>query len=209
MAKIVIRTLSLIFISFQLGCQLAPTRYSEHSEGQWQAKVLVKDHAKSESFIVNMDAYAVRDQFLRMDITAALGTPVASLVLQGEQISYILPQQKRYFEGPSSGRALSPILAVPVDPQIFYSLLFDVPPKQKGWTCAKDQKGFLKKCEQSKTGITVTWKERKGRRKNIFIDHKKASLQMNVSWFKPSLDAKKGLFVLKAPSRFKKYRLKK
>lgn len=193
---------------FLTGCQLVPTKYDEHTEGQWEAKVLIKDHVKSKSFIVKVDAFAVRDQSLRLDVTAALGTPVASLVLAGDEVKYILPRQKKYYEGQSSPKVLRPILSVPVDPKLFYSLLFDVVPTDSAWACEKDKNGFLQECKNPDHGLNVSWKDRKGRKKSIYIEHKKASMQMNVTWFKPSLEGTQQVFSMTAPKKFKKYRIK-
>lgn len=182
-----------------------PTDYSSHKEGQWGSKVLVKDKVKSKSFIVNVDIQAVRDQKLRMDVTAAMGTPVASLVLDADEVKYILFRQRRYYEGVASNKALKPILSVPLDPRLFYNLLFDQPIADKSWSCTKDEKGFLAVCESPAEGLKVTWKDRKGRRKAIYIEHDKASLQMNLSSFSPRADE---VFSLQAPKSFKKYRLR-
>ncbi len=182
-----------------------PTDYTTHNEGQWSSKVLVKDKVKSQSFIVNVDIQAVKNQKLRMDITAALGTPVAALVMNGDKVKYILFRQKKYYEGLASNRVLRPILSVPMNPQLMHHLLFDQPIVDKNWSCSKDKKGFLTICESPMEGLKIIWKDRKGRKKAIYIEHEKASLQMNISSFTPKADE---VFNLKAPKSFKKYRLR-
>ena len=198
----------IIFISFVFllaGCQMLPTKYSEHSEGQWGSKVLVKDKKKSKSFIVNVDIQARKNKQLRMDVTAALGTPVASLVLNDKEVKYILFRQKRFYSGTTNNRVLSPILSVPLNPQLFFNLLFDEPMADKNWSCAKDNKGFLVACENSQQDLKVTWKDRKGRRKAIHIEHSKADIQMNIKSFSPQAEE---VFHLKAPKSFKKYKVR-
>jgi hypothetical protein len=191
------------------GCTTTPpVKYSDVTEGQWEAKVLIKDHENAKSHIVNVDAYAVRGQNLRIDVTAALGTHVASLVLNGDEVRYILPRKKSYFEGKSSEKVLRPILSVPVDPRLFYSMLFDVAPEEEDWSCETSDKGFLSGCENRVQGLSVEWKDRNGRKKSVLVEHEKASLQMNVTWFKPSLDPEKNIFSLRAPKKFKRYRIK-
>ncbi|MEO0337277.1 MAG: hypothetical protein AAF202_12845, partial [Pseudomonadota bacterium] len=90
----------------------------------------------------------------------------------------------------------------------FYSMLFDVEPRQKDWSCNSSSQGFLKGCENSDQGLSVEWKDRSGRKKTIMVEHEKASLQMKVTDFKPSLDESKNFFALRAPKKFKKYRIK-
>ena len=119
-SRLVVLFVSLIVLG---GCQLMPTDYTTHNEGQWGSKVLVKDKVKSKSFIVNVDIQAIKDQKLRMDVTAALGTPVAALVMDDNEVKYILFKQKRFYEGQASSRALKPILSVPLNPRLLYNLL--------------------------------------------------------------------------------------
>ena len=195
-------------VIFLTGCSLVPTKYDEVQEGQWEAKVLVKDHENSKSYIVKMDAFAVRNQSLRIDVTAALGTPVASLVLLGDDVKYVLPRKKSYYEGKSSERVLKPILSVPVDPKLFYSMLFDIVPADESWSCEKSEQGFLTSCKHDAKGPVVDWKDRKGRKKSVYIKHKKASLQMNVTWFKPSIETDRDVFSLNAPKKYKKFRIR-
>lgn len=195
----------LLFVVLLAGCQMMPTKYSEHSEGQWGSKVLVKDKEKSKSFIVNVDIQARKNLQLRMDVTAALGTPVASIVLNGDKVEYILFRQKKFYSGVSNDRVLKPILSVPLDPQLFYNILFDEPVADKNWSCTKNQKGFLVNCENLQQGLKVTWKDRKGRKKSIHIEHARAEIQMNIKSFTPRAD---DVFVLKAPPSFRKYRVR-
>lgn len=195
----------LLTVLFIVGCQTMPTDYTTQTEGQWGSKVLVKDKVKSKSFIVNVDIQAVKDKKLRLDVTAALGTPVAALVMNEDQVKYILFRQKRYYEGESSSRVLKPILSVPLDPRLLFNVLFDQPIENKNWSCTKDEKGFLANCESPSEGLKVTWKDRKGRKKAIFIEHEKAELQMNISSFTPKAD---DVFSLKAPKSFTKYRIR-
>ena len=79
-----------LVVATSLGCQVMPTDYTDYNEGQWSSKVLVKDKTKSKSFIVNVDLQAIKNKNLRMDVTAALGTPVAAFVLNGDSVEYLL-----------------------------------------------------------------------------------------------------------------------
>ena len=75
----------------------------------------------------------------------------------------------------------------------------------KNWNCTKTEKGFLKSCENLDEGLRVSWKDRKGRKKSIFIEHARADIQMNIKSFTPQADE---VFTLKAPKSFKKYRVR-
>jgi hypothetical protein len=192
-------TAAVLFSS--VGCQMMPTQYSTYEQGQWEAKALIKDKAQSKSFVVHVDAQARKMKQLRLDVTAALGTPIASLVVNGDSLRYILFQQKKFFDGKANDKSLASVLSLPMDPRLLYNILFDEAFADKIWNCSKDKKGFVEKCVSSRDDLSITWKDRKGRRKTIFIQHPKAEIQMNILSFKPQVDE---VFELKTPPAFQK-----
>ena len=192
-----------VFVIF--GCATTPpVQYHKITSGEWEAKILVEDHERAQSHVLRMDAFAVRDQRLRLDVTAALGTPVASLVMKGEFLEYVLPQKRAFFQGRASSDALRSVLALPLDPHLFYSIFFDVVPKDKRWLCETSQSGFLSSCRNADLGLSVKWSDREGGRKKISIRHQKASLQMKVLSFRPLTSKGSTVFSLVLPKSYKK-----
>lgn len=193
----------LLFVSMTvlLGCQTFPTKYSDYEEGQWEARALIKDKTQSKSYVVHLDIHARKNKQLRMDVTAALGTPVASLALNDEKVRYILFQQKQFFDGRVSERSLSPILSVPLDPRLLYHVLFDEPFADKVWSCSQDKKGFVEKCQNPKDSFVIQWKDRKGKKKSVVIQHPNAEIQINILSFKEGVSE---VFDLKVPPTFQK-----
>ena len=190
------------------GCQSAPTKFENVSEGQWEGRVLIKDKKKNQSHVVSIDINAIKDEKIRINVTAAMGTPVAALVVDGTKTQYILFKQKAYYEGATQPKVLNPILAIEMDPRLLFSVLFDSEIKDKGWECLKDDKGYLKNCENKASALKIDWVERKGEKKTIKIDHVNASLQLNLNSFRPKVVARDDLFSLKAPAGFKTYTLR-
>ena len=190
-----------------LGCQVAPTRYSEMKEGQWEARALIRDKRSRKSFIVNLDINAVQKERMRVDVTAALGHPVASMVLQGSNLSYVLIETQEAYKGPAKAEALRPVLSIPLTPKYLYSVLFDFPIEDKRWTCTKTSDGFIEECKDRQSKTIVRWKDRKGRRKTVYIEHPTAALQINFNSFQPKVESRDNLFGLKIPDNFKLLRM--
>jgi len=200
------RKLGLLFLGgalFISGCAIAPTRYEEVKEGQWEARALIKDKRSRKSYIVNLDINAVQKERMRVDVTAALGHPVASMVLEGSNLSYVLLETQQAYKGPAKPEALRPVLSVPLSPKYLYSVVFDTPIEDKRWTCTRSSGGFIEECQNLGANMVVRWKDRKGRRKTVFIEHPTATLQINFNSFQPKVEARKNLFGLKIPDNFK------
>lgn len=190
------------------GCRSGPAvKLNQATEGQWRAKALVKDRERSRSFIVNMNFNAVKGGPSRMDVTSTLGTGVASLLVEPREVRYVLFESKRFYFGPPQAEVMRPILAIPFDPRWLHNLLFEEPITDKGWTCENDAGGFLQSCQDA-SGLKVSWSGRHGEHKTVMIDHPRASVQLNISSFRPKVEDRKDLFVLEAPEGYQKLRVR-
>lgn len=191
------------------GCKTAPPeKQIQISEGQWKTKALVKDKEQSRSYIVNINFNAIKNQKLRMDVTSALGTGVASMVVQDSEVRYILLDSKRFYFGQPQPNVMRPILAAPLDPRWLQSVLFDMPIPDKSWICSSDASGLVQECKEGASSLQVTWSGRVGQKKTIHIDHPKAHVQIIVQEFKPKVEDRKNLFNLEAPEGFQKLRVR-
>lgn len=184
-------------------CQTAPTRYSEKQEGYWQTKVLIKDKKKGKSYIVHVDMNARVGKNLRLDVTTPLGGHLASLVLNKDEVKYLVVKRKRFYTGKPTPRALQPLISVPLDPKLMYNILFDKPIAREGWSCSQTKENFLESCESKTENLTLRWTDRIMRRKTVHIEHPKANLQMNFFTYDEQIQDKKNLFSLDAPKSFK------
>ncbi|MCB0366077.1 MAG: hypothetical protein H6624_17885 [Bdellovibrionaceae bacterium] len=184
-------------------CQTTPTRYEDKNEGYWQTKVLIKDKKKNKSYIVHVDMNARVGENLRLDVTTPLGGHLASLVLNSEEVRYVVVKQKKFYSGKPTPKALQPLISVPLDPVLMYNILFDKPIAREGWTCAKSKESFLETCSSEKEQISLRWSDRVLNRKTVHIEHPKAELQMNFFTYDEHIQDKKNLFSLDAPKNFK------
>lgn len=196
---------SAVLVTIVLGCQTVPKKFDQFDQGQWQARALVRDKVKGKSHVVNLDLNAVKGEKLRMDVTSTVGIHVASLVLIGNDLKYALIRDKKFYQGRTSPSALQPVIAVPVDPHLFYNILFDQPVMAPNWKCSESE-GLVKECQNKVTKLSIRW-DRKGQFKTVFVEHEKGSLQLNFRSFESKVSDKAGLFELTAPKGFSQYRI--
>jgi hypothetical protein len=189
-----------------VACQTTPVRYEHETQGQWQAKALVRDKSERRSAIVNLEIRSIKHDKFRMDVTAALGHPVASLVIDGKEMTYVLFETKQYFRGTPSSASLKPVINVPLDPRIIDNIFFDEPITEKEWTCTRDRHNYLAECRRLTSDLVITWSERKGRRKLVNIENGTTLVQINVTSFQPKVEQNPNPFILNPPKSFKMIR---
>jgi hypothetical protein len=179
-----------------------PMKMDGINEGNWKAKALIRDKEQSRSYIVNLNFNVVRGQRLRMDVTSALNTGVASLVTDSKEVRYVIFDSKRFYFGRPQSDVMRPILSIPIDPRWIQNLLFDEAIPEKSWSCTKDSSGMVRECRDAGAGLKITWAQRMGPKKTVTIEHNKATVQINVQSFKSKVEDRKNLFVLEAPEGY-------
>lgn len=188
-------------------CASRPLKFVGVNEGHWKGKALIKDKEQGRSYIVYLNMNAKRDEAVRMDVTSTLGTGVAVLVASDKEVRYMLFDSKRFYFGTPREEVMRPILALPFDPRWLLNVLFEEPLPSKTWTC-KSSGGWLEECRDAQSGVKISWASRQGAKRNIFIEHTKASVQMNIESFEPKVEDRKNLFELEAPSGWQKLRVR-
>lgn len=189
------------------GCQTTgPVKYHQVEKGSWQTRILVRDKKKAQSFIVNVDLKAEASGKLRMDATSSFGQHLASLVINGKSVTYIVVPQKKYFKGKVSRTTLKRAIGVNINPNLLFPMIFEQPPASSDWICTKDKKGYLNKCLHEKDGIEMTWKNRDAGRKLVTFDHERAKIQMNFAGFDPEFLPTAKTYRLKIPRSFRRIR---
>jgi len=192
-----------------VGCASGPkVKVTQMTEGQWRAKALVKDREAARSYIVNLNMNAVKGERARMDVSSALGFGVASMLVEDQEVRYILFDSKRFYYGRPQPDVMRPIFSLPFDPRWLHNILFEIPIAEKSWTCVKDARGSLVECQDSVSTMKITWSGRSGDNKTITITHPKATLQINVNSVKPKVEDRKNLFQLEAPEGYQRLRVR-
>lgn len=197
--------LLLLFITIMLSAACSSFRvkdYSLEKSGEWMGKALIKDKKNNKSGIVNIKIRAVDQEKLRLDVTSPLGAHLASVLILGDEIEFLNVEEKVLYRGPSGETALKKFLKVPIAAKDFYNILFDHKFVDKNWTCALDGKGFLKLCEDKKSGLNIAWVIREGLKRTIALDYSTASVQMNLYSFNKEIIDSEKVFQIKAPTQF-------
>lgn len=188
-------------------CTTTPTHFSQLQEGQWRAKVLIRDKARNKSHIVYVDVMAVRPEKLRMEVTSPIGIHLASFAMNNGKVEYLLTRRKEFYRGRTSSENLQEVLQMPIDPRLLTKILFDEDLSGQGWQCKRDKKGFLSACEDDGQDLKLTWSNRERSRRTITFFTPKARVQMLLKGFKAKVEAKGNLFRLQAPKNFKVRRI--
>jgi hypothetical protein len=100
-----------------------------------EARVQVQDKAEKKTYTLMLEAVAMSPSRLRMDLTGGFGSPMGKLVMRGEQVGILIPQQKKAYIGTVSENAFKPLLPLEVSPRDLMNFLFGEVPKT--WFCEK------------------------------------------------------------------------
>ncbi|MDB2425907.1 hypothetical protein N9W41_00010 [bacterium] len=192
---------------FLTACQTTPVNYSQKTQGYWKAKALVNDKKNNINHIVYLEINAIKNKKLRMDIISPLGGHLASIILNGKKASYLNMEKKIIYTGRASARALAKVASVPIDPKLFYNVVFDLPVKNKSWNCINDEAGNIKLCKGLKTGTTISWGRTTDAKKSVFVENRKVKLQINFRSYKSEVEARSNLFEFKKIPGFKNIRI--
>lgn len=204
-SQIAISVFALVFFS---GCATVPPAYDYgKQEGEWEAKAQIRDLEKNKTNNVSLEVMAEKGKALRMEVTGSLGVSVASFLLKDNEVSYAIHTQKRFFSGPSSERALAPLLNVNVDPWWLYNVFFDLSLEFKDWICQRDSQDMVENCVRPKDGMKIVWSERQSEKKRVSISNEKFELQILVKGYKPKVQSPDKAFSLNPPDAYKRYKL--
>jgi hypothetical protein len=199
--QVSIITSSLLIL---VGCQTAPTKYETIDKGKWKSKLLVRDIRAGRSQIVNVDIIAVRPSKLRMEAVTSLGIHVASFVINGDQMKYILPREKKFYSGTATKQSMKSVIGVELDPKLLMNLIFEDAPPEKAWNCIRDEKGYLEDCINKKEQVKISWSDRDQARKRIALDSPQYQIQLSMADFSTKVEDKPELFDIVPPDDFKK-----
>jgi hypothetical protein len=180
---------------------MTTVRQDQATQGEWEARVLVRDKKQAKTFIVNADFWAVKPSQMRMDITTPLGMHVASIALNDSKMTYIVPQKKSFYEGQPTSQAFAKTLNFALDPKLIMHVLFDQPVQAKGWTC-KSEGSELSECAQN--NFKITWSNRKAKEKTVVISHAQYQIELKFHNFKVPSTMKPEIFTINKPTGFTK-----
>lgn len=193
---------------FFLGCASKQLKSIESSDSaSWETKAQIKDLKRNKEQTVSIDMYSVKNKNLRMEVSATLGYQVASVVMDPEQISYVVYPQKRFYNGRNSDNAFSKVLGISIHPMNLSNIAFESPIRGKGWTCSQNESGLLKSCENKDSKTQVQYVSREEGRKKVRI----LSPNFEMIWVLEAPDTsfqpKPEIFTLKVPNGYREVKI--
>ena len=91
----------------------------------WETKAQIRQIKENRVHNLSIDAFAIKNNKLRLEVSAALGIKVASVVIDREKVQAIIPSEKKFYTGVASQEVLTRALKLPIHPNIFYAMIFD------------------------------------------------------------------------------------
>lgn len=202
-------TLSLLLAACGSHPLRPPVPVGALQKAQWETKAVIRDLKANKSHTLDIDILGDYPGKLRMEVSALMGTQVASLALNEEEIQYTIYPQKKYFQGRASEGSFLPLMNIPLHPRNFMNIAYDAPVSGPGWVCTRGKDTLLVECDQSSRGLKVQWQDRTAEgQKKVLI----TGPSFEMRWlFKPpqtEVQFKDDTFTLAAPAEFKTIQLK-
>lgn len=185
------RALQLLKISPLLvivSCSTAPTKFSEYDTGSWDIRAMIRDKVNSKSYIVHIDAIAVKPDRLRMEFSTPVGMSVGAFALANKKVAYYTREDKNVKTLPANEAAMRPLIQTSIDPYLLIDLLFDEHPREKGWKCEKDKRGFFASCENKAKNMSLNWLKRELKQRAVEIETASTRIQLGLKGFKPKVE---------------------
>lgn len=184
-------------------CATKPVIEAPLQQAEWETKALIRDMKENKSNSVSIDMMAVKNQRVRLDITALMGFQVASLVMSPKEIAYAIYPRKEFYYGKNSEKSIERIIGLSLHPMNLANIAFDEPVRGPGWACEHDSSQILSKCENKQRSIRVEWKDRTEGKKKVVITAPQFEMQWLFKAPQTEVQFKPETFTLKQPDGFK------
>lgn len=168
---------------------------------------MIHDLKENKTQSLNIDILAVKNERVRMEVTAMMGFQVASLVMSPRDISFAIYPQKRFYYGRNSDRALLRLIDLPLHPMNLANIAFDEPVRGPGWKCDLDPTGWVASCENPSRQMSVKWMDRAEGAKKVVITGPQFEMQWLFKAPQTEVQFKPETFTLKQPEGFKAIQL--
>ncbi len=192
--RVVSPLLTISLLVAATACTTAPTKFNEYDSGSWDIRAMIRNKTKSRSYIVHIDAVAVRPNRLRMEFSTPVGISVGAFALVDKKVSYYTSEDKKVKTLPATDAAMRPLIQTNIDPYLLMDILFDEKPREKGWVCDNDKKGFMKSCANKSKNITLVWLKRELKQRAVEINTPSTKIQLGLKGFKPKVEVRPETF---------------
>jgi hypothetical protein len=203
-------TLAASTLTLFSGCGAAPIKPEKtvtgelgSAKGQWRGKALMRNLQNGKTGTLNIDVVAEEPSHLRLEITGPMSVYVASFALSGNEVRYILAQQKKFVVAPADSDALRELVPIRIAPTELLKVLFDRPLPSATWKCETDPAGVLSMCLHKGGTVKLTWLERKGGYRKFKMESPTGEATLALEESKSKVEQKADVFDLQPPRSFK------
>lgn len=198
LGKCVLLLLGSLFVALNFSCQSLPTtNFSKYKQASFKIKAAIKNKIKNRSNIVYINVDSIKNQKLRLDVINTFVGHLASVLIDQNKLTYVLPKQKDYYSGPATARSLQRVLKIDVSPQVLYNVFFFEKVIAKSWACEDQVKSFS--CMELKSGLNVIWSKN---RDLVIMDHEDVEIRMSIRNVDSKIQNEKNRFSLPKPTWF-------
>jgi hypothetical protein len=192
-----------------VGCVSAPqsTNLVDADIRYAETKALFEDKVKSDSHTASIDLFYQPNSIIRLEISALLGYPVGSLVMNSQQIAYAIHPQKVFVQGPFIPQTLNPLFKQDMDPRLLWAVVFDQDFQKFNFVCTttlKQQSCFGVK---NMTGFNITQDfvsvSKPDQLKKITIENDKFKFVWVFKSIRKHTKSHNETFVLKQPEKYR------
>lgn len=173
----------------------------------WVFKTKVIQKGKTISGYSHI-TYANKDK-IRIDVFGPLGLiHAASLVYENQNFEALMPLDKRYVYGEATEQTMDMILKVPLDPAIFYNLIFQTGFENRDWSCTLDETNKVRECENLRARLSVKWLKPMSRNGGEFqVTHEKGSALFTFNKYRELDQVPNEKFKLSVPNGYKRFKV--
>jgi hypothetical protein len=197
-----IQFLVLIFLTGCASTQMAPSKIVQ----RFNTQAVYQDKKNNKTQQMTLEVVARKNLNMRIDAKVILGVHIASVVMNPDRVQIALHAEKKSYEGPSTQKALQRSLGLPIHPLVFHAMLYRQVMKGSGWSCRINSEGLVTACQQSPSGLQVTWQEIEDNEVMVTAQNKNFSLQWKVP-LAEQVEERPTYFVLKIPDSYEKLSL--
>lgn len=187
----------------QSSCSHKPIDLKNETLVRWDSKALLVNKSNKKEQNLNITLLGVRNERLRIEITATMGYQVGSIVADRNTFKALIVPQKIFYTGRNTPEALEKLIQIPLAPLQVLRIAFDERPSEQGWICQSDVNGLINRCDNYDLSLKVEWKDRTESRKLVVITTPQFEMRWLLNSPESLTEVKPELFSLSSPEGFK------
>jgi outer membrane lipoprotein-sorting protein len=175
-----------------------------NSRGEWRGQAYIQNLRDGKSGTLDLEILAQEPSKLRVEAVGSFDVPVASLVLNGGEVRFLLPREKKFITAPAASDTLSRLISVSISADDLMSLLFDRGLDSKNWKCVANgpQSGSISDCKKNDGTVSIHWDRTDPVERKLKFTSNVAVMDLHLTEAKAKVEYDDSAFTLKAPNGY-------